>query len=133
MAPSDSGGPVDLFAEAGSEGEAQVEADGIDLSWLDTLMSPAASGDAQADGGAVQEVQLQLGAFETQLGAARWLGDIHDSHIELLWGLRFEIAKADVNGGGYHLIAGPMDDPVLAGELCDQFNNLDAECTLVAN
>ena len=132
MAPSDFGGPVDLFAEAGPDNETEVGGDGVDLSWLDTLMSPAASGD-EADGRAVQEVQLQLGAFETQLGAAKWLGDIHDSHIELLWGLRFEIAGADVNGGGYHLIAGPMDDPILASELCDQFNSLDAECTLIAN
>ncbi|MFQ5784594.1 MAG: hypothetical protein ACE5H8_07190, partial [Alphaproteobacteria bacterium] len=106
---------------------------------LDTAgASPASAGEGEGNARSGRPAhgafKIRLGLFPDQLSAAKILIELRDSHVDLLSGLRFEIAKTNPDGPvlAYQLLAGPLASEAVAADLCTRLHSRKEGCTLVA-
>ena len=85
--------------------------------------------DAPIDG-----IKVELGVFPNRERAAAGLTALRDDHVDLLSGLRFQIAsvEGDDSSAGYRVLAGPLASVALAADLCTKLHSRKETCRLVA-
>ncbi len=85
--------------------------------------------DAPIDG-----IKVELGVFPNRERAAEGLTALRDGHVDLLSGLRFQIAgvEGDDSSAGFMVLAGPLASVALAADLCTKLHSRKEVCRLVA-
>ena len=97
--------------------------------------SAAAIGDPEGDIAQtpIEGIKVQLGVFPNFDRAVAGLTGLRDTHVDLLSGLRFEIA--DVEGAdapvGFMVLAGPLASEAMAADLCTKLHSRKEVCRLV--
>ena len=77
-------------------------------------------------------IRVELGVFSSRERAAAGLTALRDGHVDLLSGLRFEIADVEDAGSdaGFVVMAGPLASTALAADLCTKLHSRQEECRL---
>ncbi len=74
-------------------------------------------------------IRVELGVFSSRERAAAGLTALRDGQVDLLSGLRFEIADAE--DASFVVMAGPMASTALAADLCTKLHSRQKECRLI--